>query len=109
MQLDSKAQVLQIAAGPCHTLLLMEDGELVTFGQGASGRLGTGNSKNQKFPVSIGAHGYATRLRQDDEKVPQKRSLEHASERALKRSAAASSAGPAKQSWEIAGLDCAWM
>ena len=86
----------------------MEDGELLTFGQGASGRLGTGNSKNQKLPVSIGAHGYATRLR-DEEKVPQKRSLEHASERALKRSAAASTTGPVKQSWEIAGLDCAWV
>eukprot|EP00913_Durusdinium_trenchii_P025566 g23996.t1 len=61
---DTKTQVLQIAAGPYHTLVLMENGELMTFGSGASGRLGTGNSKNHKLPVSLGSHGFATKLKQ---------------------------------------------
>ncbi|CAL1140453.1 unnamed protein product [Cladocopium goreaui] len=109
---DTKAQVLQIAAGPYHTLVLMEDGELITFGQGASGRLGTGHSKNHKLPVSLGAHGFATKLKQstDGEKAAtQKRSLEHPSEKSLKRSAAASSQPGGKQSWEIAKVDCGEM
>ncbi|CAK9000823.1 unnamed protein product [Durusdinium trenchii] len=64
---DTKTQVLQIAAGPYHTLVLMENGELMTFGSGASGRLGTGNSKNHKLPVSLGSHGFATKLKQVSE------------------------------------------
>lgn len=108
---DTKTQVLQIAAGPYHTLVLMENGELMTFGSGASGRLGTGNSKNHKLPVSLGSHGFATKLKQvseEGEKAPtQKRSLEHPSERSLKRSPAGTSApGGGRQSWEIARLEC---
>ncbi|CAE7524611.1 Herc4 [Symbiodinium sp. KB8] len=124
-----RAQVLQIAAGPYHTLdVLMEDGELISFGQGSSGRLGTGASKNHKLPVKLpGAHGFATKLRNTDrsaEKASQPRSpsnaqkrlwgsanglfrtLEDPSERSMKRTAGTSAMGNGRQGWEIAQLKC---
>ncbi|CAE7643215.1 UVR8 [Symbiodinium sp. CCMP2592] len=114
----SRAQVLQIAAGPYHTLVLMEDGELISFGQGSSGRLGTGASKNHKLPVKLpGAHGFATKLRNTDRSAEkasqprspsnaQKRTLEDPAERSMKRTAGTSAIGNGRQGWEIAQLKC---
>eukprot|EP00438_Fugacium_kawagutii_P008442 Skav217423 [mRNA] locus=scaffold1729:18976:22738:+ [translate_table: standard] len=75
--LDSEGRTVRVQ-------VLTEDGELITFGQGASGRLGTGgklrgHSKSHKLPVSLGARGFATKLRaqvatESGEKATQKRS-----------------------------------
>ncbi|CAJ1342480.1 unnamed protein product [Effrenium voratum] len=85
--------------------VLMEDGEIITFGQGASGRLGTGSNKNQKVPAKIGPYGFATKLKTEGERTAQKRPLEHPSEKTLKK-ALSSAPGSGKQSWEIACLEC---
>ncbi len=47
------APIRRIAAGGTHTLLLAEDGSVYSFGQGANGRLGLGDTENRDAATPI--------------------------------------------------------
>ena len=42
--------VCQIAAGDCHSMVLAEDGRVLTFGDGETGKLGHGDAQHQLVP-----------------------------------------------------------
>ena len=46
-----------MAAGYYHTVLLMEDGTVMTFGYGRYGQLGHGDTANQNAPKTVGLYG----------------------------------------------------
>ena len=46
--------VKQVAAGGSHTVLLMEDGTVMTFGYGNYGQLGHGDTASQNAPKTVG-------------------------------------------------------
>lgn len=46
-------KIIQIAVGNYHSLVLTELGEVYSFGSGASGQLGQGNTRNQLSPKGI--------------------------------------------------------
>jgi len=48
-------KIAQISAGSVHSLLLSTTGQVYAFGQGEYGRLGTGGSGAEKFPVLLQA------------------------------------------------------
>ena len=47
------AKVVQVATGSRHTACVTEDGALYTWGKGASGRLGLGNSSDTDMPTLV--------------------------------------------------------
>jgi len=48
-------RIAQISAGALHSLLLSTTGQVYAFGQGEYGRLGTGSSSAEKYPVLLQA------------------------------------------------------
>eukprot|EP00440_Ansanella_granifera_P049037 gb/GFBE01053129.1/.p1 GENE.gb/GFBE01053129.1/~~gb/GFBE01053129.1/.p1 ORF type:complete len:1725 (+),score=342.08 gb/GFBE01053129.1/:1-5175(+) len=54
--LGSGARIVQIAAGMFHSLALLKDGELITWGVGAHGRLGTGHEHTSFQPTHVKLH-----------------------------------------------------
>ena len=46
---------MQVAAGGFHSLVLLEDGKVVSFGNGGCGQLGHGNEEHQLAPKEIEA------------------------------------------------------
>lgn len=49
------AKAVSVSCGEKHTLILTEDGEVLSFGVGEYGRLGTGSTSDATTPVSIEA------------------------------------------------------
>jgi alpha-tubulin suppressor-like RCC1 family protein len=49
------AQVLQVSAGGLHSMVLLADGGVMTFGHGASGSLGHGDEHSRWLPAIVGA------------------------------------------------------
>ncbi len=47
--------VVQVAAGGKHTLLLKASGQIVSFGKGQNGQLGQGSFSSSSIPVTINA------------------------------------------------------
>ena len=47
------AKAVSVACGDKHTLILTEDGEILSCGIGEYGRLGTGNTNDSLVPVTI--------------------------------------------------------
>ena len=45
--------VCQVAAGFLHSMVLAEDGRVLTFGYGSSGRLGHGDEVDVVVPTSV--------------------------------------------------------
>jgi len=52
-QISNMVNITQVSAGDYHTLLLAVDGQVYSFGQGGSGKLGHGNAFNQNTPKAI--------------------------------------------------------
>ena len=48
-------EVLQVSAGLCHSMALLESGEVLTFGTGGSGQLGHGDEQAQLLPRVVEA------------------------------------------------------
>ena len=62
--LDAGGRVVAVAVGPQHTLAVMEDGTLLSFGSGAAGRLGRGSTQSvvslaPARPVDLGGRAMA--------------------------------------------------
>ena len=48
-------RVCQVAAGGSHSVVVAEDGRVLTFGWGSSGQLGHGDQQDQLVPKVVGA------------------------------------------------------
>jgi alpha-tubulin suppressor-like RCC1 family protein len=48
-----KVNVVQIAAGRSHTLILSKEGQVFSMGKGTKGQLGIGMARNQRNPTPI--------------------------------------------------------
>ncbi len=54
---DYGAKAASVSCGRHHTLILTDDGEMLTFGVGEYGRLGTGSSSDSHIPMPIDSLG----------------------------------------------------
>eukprot|EP00931_Biecheleriopsis_adriatica_P060509 TRINITY_DN36354_c0_g1_i1.p1 TRINITY_DN36354_c0_g1~~TRINITY_DN36354_c0_g1_i1.p1 ORF type:complete len:1720 (+),score=309.26 TRINITY_DN36354_c0_g1_i1:45-5204(+) len=53
LSMPSQSPVVQICAGMFHCLALLEDGEIISWGVGAHGRLGTGREVDEWRPIVL--------------------------------------------------------
>jgi alpha-tubulin suppressor-like RCC1 family protein len=52
-QIPGITNAIAASCGSAHTIVLLADGSVISFGQNASGQLGNGNTTSQSTPVSV--------------------------------------------------------